>query len=71
MKNLLSYPLLIPLALFLGLAPVHPQPHLVEKLGMLMEGALKKPIDIFDLAWHTWPFALLIVRLGKDAKRTK
>lgn len=71
MKNLFSYPILILLALFLGLAPLYPQPHLVEKLGMLVEGALKRPIDIFDLVWHTWPIVLLIVRFAMDAKRAQ
>lgn len=59
MDRLLSYPVLIPLALLLGLAPFYPQPHLVEKLGMLLNGTLHRPIDSFDLFWHTWPLALL------------
>ena len=45
MKHLLSYQLLVPLVLLLGLAPFYPQPHLVEKLGMLMSGTLIRPID--------------------------
>lgn len=69
MKKWLSYPLLIPLALLLGLAPFVPQPHLVEKLGMLMAGTLHRPIDIFDLLWHAWPFALLVWRLSLDIRR--
>ncbi|WP_027714382.1 hypothetical protein [Desulfuromonas sp. TF] len=66
MKHLLSYQILIPLALLLGLAPFYPQPHLVEKVSLLMDGNLKRPIDIFDLAWHAWPFGLLIYRMGID-----
>ena len=54
---------LILFALVLGLAPFYPEPHLVEKLRMLMHGELRKPIDIFDLLWHTWPIALLVVKL--------
>ncbi len=50
-------------ALFLGLAPFVPQPHLVEKMGMLANGALYKPIDIFDLCYHGLPVALLVTRL--------
>jgi hypothetical protein len=68
MKNLLDYRLLIPLALLLGFAPFYPQPHIVEKLGMLMAGTLRKPLDIFDLAWHLWPFLLLAYRLVRDAR---
>ena len=49
-------------ALTLGLAPFGP-PHIVEKLGMLFEGALVKPIDIFDLFYHALPWGLLIYKL--------
>lgn len=66
MKNLLNYQFLIPLVLLLGFAPFLPQPHIVEKIGMLLAGTLKKPIDIFDLSWHAWPFLLLIYRIIKD-----
>ena len=66
MNNLLGYKFLIPLVLLLGFAPFFPQPHIVEKIGMLMAGTLKRPIDIFDLLWHAWPFVLLTCRIGKD-----
>lgn len=66
MKTLLDYRVLIPLSLFLGLAPFYPQPHIVEKLGMLLAGTLKRPIDIFDLFWHAWPFVLLLYRVFRD-----
>ena len=69
MKTLLSYRILIPLAILLGLAPFYPVPHLVEKIGMLMRGELKRPIDIFDLFWHAWPILLLIYRIGRDLGR--
>ncbi len=50
--------ILIP-ALFLGLAPFVPEPHLVEKIRMLANGDLNKPIDIFDLIMHgVLPLAL-------------
>ena len=65
MNYLLEYRVLIPLALFLGLAPFFPQPHIVEKFRMLATGTLKRPIDIFDLFWHAWPFALLAYRILK------
>lgn len=66
MKHLLNYRFLIPLVLLLGFAPFYPQPHMVEKLRMLLAGTLKKPIDIFDLLWHAWPFALLVYRILQD-----
>lgn len=61
-----EYKVLVPLVLLLGFAPFYPQPHLVQKIGMLAEGALKRPLDIFDLFWHAWPFALLAYRLRRD-----
>jgi len=66
MKNLLEYQFLIPIVLLLGFAPFYPQPHIVEKIRMLAAGTLKKPIDIFDLAWHSWPFLLLAYRIFRD-----
>lgn len=70
MKILLDYKFLIPISLFLGFAPFFPQPHIVEKLGLLMAGTLKKPIDIFDLFWHSWPFVLLVYRVLLDITRS-
>lgn len=64
MRLVMDYRLLIPLVVLLGLAPFYPQPHIVEKVAMLSHGALNKPIDIFDLFWHSWPFVLLIVKGG-------
>lgn len=59
--------LVIAAILTLGLAPFVPEPHIWEKLKMLMSGTLNKPIDIFDLAYHTAPWliaALKLVRLA-------
>ena len=57
-------------ALFLALAPLHPEPHLWEKLKMLANGTLSRPIDIFDLFLHGTPLALLIIKLARG-KRTE
>jgi hypothetical protein len=54
--------ILIVLCLTLGLAPFAPQPHLLEKLGMLASGELTQPLDIFDLLLHGFPWVLLIVK---------
>ena len=51
------------LFVFFALAPFKPQPHLFEKLGMLFEGTLTRPIDIFDLFMHSLPILLLAIRL--------
>jgi hypothetical protein len=53
---------LIVLCLLLGLAPFVPEPHIVEKLRMLSQGTLRKPIDIFDLLYHAAPFILLVFK---------
>ncbi len=54
---------LLILCILLGLAPFVPEPHIVEKLRMLSQGNLKKPIDIFDLFYHGAPFILLAIKL--------
>lgn len=56
-------PLLVIIALLLGLAPFSPQPHLVEKVQMLLSGELSRPIDIFDLFFHSLPLLLLALKL--------
>ena len=59
----ISLPILLIFALALGLAPFIPQPHLWEKLNMLMDGTLSRPLDIFDLLMHSTPVVLLILKL--------
>ena len=57
---------LLPLAvaaLFMALAPFTPEPHLFEKSRMLINGELSKPIDIFDLFWHSFLIVILAIRL--------
>lgn len=56
--------LLIVLCLTLGLAPFVPEPHLLEKLRMLVSGELGKAIDVFDLLLHGAPWILLIIKLS-------
>ena len=50
---------LVMITLMLGLAPFAPEPHAWEKLKMLFDGSLSKPIDIFDLVMHGTPWVLL------------
>jgi len=54
---------LVLIAVFMSLAPFMPEPHLVEKLRMLVHGELIRPIDIFDLLWHSLFMVLLLIRL--------
>lgn len=57
----LSFLLII--GVLLGLAPMQPEPHLVEKLRMLSQGVLTKPIDIFDLFLHASAPLLLLAKI--------
>jgi len=54
---------LLVVAVFFALVPFQPEPHLFEKLRLLSEGALTRPIDIFDLFMHSLPIVLLAIRL--------
>lgn len=56
---------LVVLALWMAVAPITPEPHLIEKLRMLGQGTLSRPLDIFDLFIHTMPLALLVLRLWR------
>lgn len=49
-------------AVFMVILPVSPEPHLVEKWRMLLEGILTKPLDIFDVFWHLLPTFILILK---------
>jgi len=53
--------MLLLLCLTLGLAPFNP-PHIWEKLLMLFQGKLTRPLDWFDLVLHGTPWALLIIK---------
>ena len=57
------------LCLGLGLAPFFEEPHLVEKSRMLVAGDLTRPIDVFDLVWHLWPFVLVVLKLIRNATK--
>jgi hypothetical protein len=59
----LPMPVVVLAALLLGLAPFSPEPHVWEKLKMLADGTLSKPIDIFDLLLHGAPFVVLILKI--------
>jgi 23S rRNA-/tRNA-specific pseudouridylate synthase len=50
-------------AFLLGLVPFVPEPHLVEKVKMLLGGTLSQPADIFDLCMHGSLPLILAVKL--------
>jgi hypothetical protein len=54
---------LILAVLLLGLAPFRPEPHLWEKLRMLVNGQLTRPLDIFDFILHASPLLLVAGKL--------
>lgn len=55
---------LIIFAVWMAVAPwpMGPEPHLVEKIRMLSQGNLKRPLDIFDLLLHAAPIALVAAK---------
>jgi len=61
MKDL-PWAVVVILCLTLGLAPFRP-PHILEKITMLLQGKLHRPIDIFDLLLHSLPWLLLVGKL--------
>lgn len=76
MRQLLYKIPLLPLlvaTVFLGLAPFNPEPHLWEKLKMLVNGTLTEMIDIFDLLMHAAPLIILLLKLafGRPPERVR
>jgi len=65
----LPYTVILPLAVFLAVAPLTPEPHLWQKLKMLFTGTLSRPIDIFDLFLHGVPLLLLVLKLMRSASQ--
>jgi hypothetical protein len=62
---------LVVVAGWLAVAPIVPEPHLIEKLRMLSQGTLTQALDIFDLALHTAPLVLLAIRLWRMKCKAK
>ena len=58
----IPYSPLIFATILLGLAPFVPEPHLVEKVKMLLRGTLTSPLHIFDLLFHLVPALLLLLK---------
>jgi hypothetical protein len=60
--NAIPWIFLLPVAILLALTPFKPEPHLVEKLRMLANGLLTRPVDIFDLFMHGTPLLLVLFK---------
>jgi hypothetical protein len=65
----IPYSVLIAVSIFMLLAPFRPMPHVLEKLIMLKNGTLHRPIDIFDLFYHLIPTLMLILKLYRQYYR--
>lgn len=60
---------LILLTLVMLGAPFVPEPHLIEKMRMLSQGTLHRPIDIFDVFWHLLPALLLAAKRARMKRK--
>ena len=58
----IPYKIIIPLAVWMLLAPFRPMPHALEKFNMLLNGTLTKPVDIFYLFFHLFPALILLLK---------
>ena len=67
----IPYSVLIGISVLMALLPFQPEPHLLEKARMLLQGSLSKPIDIFDLFWHSLPMFLLVTKYILERKSRK
>ncbi len=59
----IPYSILIVAAVLMILAPFRPMPHVLEKLIMLKNGTLTRPMDIFDLFFHLLPTIILLLKV--------
>jgi len=62
----IPYSILIVAAIFMILAPISPMPHVLEKLIMLKNGTLTRPMDIFDLFFHLSPTLILLLKIYRS-----
>ena len=60
---------LIIVAFYMLLAPFSPMPHVLEKIIMLKDGVLTRPLDMFDLVFHLIPVTLLVIRLVRMVRQ--
>lgn len=70
MKWIDSIPLslLVLVAAWMAVAPVQPEPHLIEKWRWLFQGTLSRPLDIFDLLLHTTPLVVVGLKLWRKVR---
>lgn len=66
----IPYKIIIPLAILMILAPFRPMPHALEKINMLIDGTLSRPVDIFDLFFHLIPLLILLLKVIRSSMKT-
>ena len=66
----IPYSILIVFAVVMILAPFRPMPHVLEKLIMLKNGTLTRPIDIFDLFFHLIPTIILLLKIFRSFSKS-
>jgi hypothetical protein len=65
----IPYPFLIVIAILMAVIPFG-QSHLLEKCRMLLDGTLRRPLDWFDLVWHSAPLILLAAKVISQLSKT-
>lgn len=66
----IPYSILVVFAVVMMLAPFKPMPHVLEKLIMLKNGTLTRPIDIFDLFFHLMPTIILLLKIFRSYSKS-
>ena len=66
----IPYKIIIPLAILMIMAPFRPMPHALEKINMLINGTLSRPLDIFDLFFHLIPLIILLLKVLRSSMKT-
>jgi hypothetical protein len=59
----IPWSIVVLLCLTLGLAPYSPEPHVIEKLQLLISGRLHATVDVFDFLFHLSPFIIALIKL--------
>ncbi len=59
----INWPILIVACATICLAPLFPEPHVWEKLRMMVQGNLILAIDWFDLLMHGTPWVLVVLKI--------
>lgn len=65
----IPYAVLIIFAVLMMLVPFGAS-HFAEKWTMLFRGALRRPLDWFDLVFHSAPLVLLVLKVALQSRGT-